>query len=340
MLKTILQLCRLPGVSGRESAVREYIIKEIEGFAEYKTDNLGNLIVFKKGRQAPRNRVMLDAHMDEVGLIITGANDEGFLSFAKVGGVDTRVILGRRVLIGKISGVIGVKPVHLLDRDKQLDMPEEDRLYIDIGAKDKAQALENVSLGDIAYFDSSPVEFGDGFVKARALDDRVGCAVMIEMIKSDLEYDTWFSFSVQEEVGLRGAQTSAYTIAPDYAIALETTTAADIPGVSGEKRVCILGNGPAVSFMDRSTVYSKELYERALSLADEKGIKAQTKTLVAGGNNSGAIHKSRGGVKVLTVSVPCRYLHSPGCVIKLEDAVQTLALATALAEDFADAQTH
>ncbi len=337
MLKTISALCSLPGVSGRESAVREYIIKEIEGFAEYKTDNLGNLIVFKKGKKAPKNKVMLDAHMDEVGLIITGADDDGFLSFAKVGGVDTRVILGRTVIIGNVVGVIGVKPVHLLDKDKELDIPEDDNLYIDIGAKNKLQAFETVSLGDVAYFNSGLAQFGNGFLKARALDDRVGCAIMIKMIKSTLEYDTWFSFSVQEEVGLRGANASAYTIAPDYAIALETTTAADIPNFSGEKRVCLLGGGPAVSFMDRATVYSKELYERALALAGEKGIKAQTKTFVAGGNNSGAIHKSRGGVKVLTVSVPCRYLHSPSCVIKLEDAEASLALAEALTEELANA---
>ena len=187
------------------------------------------------------------------------------------------------------------------------------------------------------YFNPSVdfVEFGDGFIKAKALDDRAGCAILIELIRSELEYDTWFSFSVQEEIGTRGAQTSAFTIAPDYAIAVETTTAADISGVKDDKRVCICGEGGAVSFMDRRTIYSRELFDKAFEVAKEKNILCQPKTVVAGGNNAGAIHKSRGGVKTLTVSVPCRYLHSPGCVIKYSDAIESMKLIGAMAEEFA-----
>ncbi len=337
MLELIKELCALPGISGRENAVRDYIIGQIKDYAEYSIDPLGNLLVYKKGRKSAKNKVMLDAHMDEVGLIVTAITSEGFLRFTKVGGIDSRVILGRTVKVGDkaVNGVIGIKPVHLVEKSAEADIPKADDLYIDIGAKSKEEAMEYVRLGDSVWFAASFVEFGDGFVKSKALDDRAGCAVLIEMIKSELEYNMWFSFSVQEEIGTRGAQTAAFTIAPDYAIAVETTTAADISGVKDEKRVCICGNGGTVSFMDRSTLYSKELYDKAFEIAERENILCQPKTMVAGGNDSGAIHKSRGGVKVLTVSIPCRYLHSPSCVIKSEDAKETLRLVKALAEEFA-----
>lgn len=337
MLEIIKELSLLPGISGRENAVRDYIIEKIKDYAEYSVDPLGNLLVFKKGKNKPSHKVMIDAHMDEVGYIVTGITSDGCLHVINAGGIDPRVVIGRAVFVGKnsIPGVFGIKPGHLVDKIEGSPVPKTDALYIDIGANNKEEASEYVSLGDSVWFDSDFIEFGDGFIKSKALDDRVGCAVMIEMIRSELEYDMWFSFSVQEEIGTRGASTAAFTIAPDYAIAVETTTAADVAGVKDEKRVCICGNGGTVSFMDRSTLYSKELFDRAFEIAAENGIAIQAKTLVAGGNDSGAIHKSRGGVKVLTVSVPCRYLHSPCCVIKYNDALESLKLVKALAEDFA-----
>ncbi len=337
MLEMIKELCALPGISGRENAVRDYIIEKIKDYAEYSVDPLGNLIVFKKGKKSAKNKVMLDAHMDEVGLIIAAITSEGYLRFTKVGGIDTRVMIGRTVKVGSsaVNGVIGIKPVHLVEKSAESDIPKPDDLYIDIGAKDKEEAEKYVNLGDSAWFASDFVEFGDGFVKAKALDDRAGCAILVEMIRSELEYDAWFSFSTQEEIGTRGAQTAAYTIAPDYAIVVETTTAADISGVKDEKRVCICGKGGTVSFMDRSTIYSKELFDKAFEIAERNGIACQPKTMVAGGNDAGAIHKSRDGVKVLTVSVPCRYLHSPSCVIKYGDVEESLKLIRAMAEEFA-----
>lgn len=338
MLEMIKELCALSGISGREDSVREYIIDKIKDYADdYHTDPLGSLIVFKKGRKPAKNKVMLDAHTDEVGLIITGITSEGYLKFAKVGGINTKVIIGRTVRVGEkgVVGALGIKPIHLIEKDEEANIPKADDLYIDIGAKSREEAEEYVRLGDAAWFCSDEVEFGNGFVKAKALDDRAGCAILIEMIRSGLEYDCWFSFSTQEEIGTRGAQASAFTIAPDYAIVVETTTAADISGVKDEKRVCICGNGPTVSFMDRSTVYNRELFDKAFEIAARDGIPCQTKTLVAGGNDAGVIHKSRGGVKTLTVSVPCRYLHSPSCVIKYDDAENSLRLIKALAEEFA-----
>lgn len=337
MLEMIKELCILSGISGREGAVREYIIEKIKDYAEYSIDPLGNLLVFKKGRNPAKNKVMLDAHMDEVGLIVTAITSEGYLRFAKVGGIDTRVMIGRPVKVGDkaVNGVIGIKPVHLVEKSAEADIPKADDLYIDIGAKSKEEAEEFVRLGDAAWFAGDFVQFGDGFIKSKALDDRVGCAILIKMIQSELEYDAWFSFSVQEEIGTRGAQTAAFTIEPDYAIVVETTTAADISGIKDEKRVCICGKGGTVSFMDRSTLYSRELFDKAFEVAEKNGIACQPKTLVAGGNDAGAIHKSRGGVKVLTVSVPCRYLHSPSCVIKYSDAEESLKLIKAMAEEMA-----
>lgn len=337
MLEMINELCSLSGISGRENAVRDYIIDKIKDYAEYSVDPLGNLLVFKKGKKEAKNKVMLDAHIDEVGLIVTAITSDGYLRFAKVGGIDTRVIIGRPVKVGDnaVGGVIGIKPVHLVEKSAEADIPKNDSLYIDIGAKDKEEAEKLVRIGDAVCFDSDFVEFGNGFIKAKALDDRVGCAILIEMIRSELEYDAWFSFSVQEEIGTRGAQTAAYNIAPDYAIVVETTTAADISGVKDEKRVCICGNGGVISFMDRSTVYGRELFDKAFEIAEKNGILCQPKTLVAGGNDAGAIHKSRGGVKVLTVSVPCRYLHSPSCVIKYSDVEESLRLIKAMAEEMA-----
>lgn len=336
--ETVKTLSALNGISGRESDVRDYIIGQIKDYAEYKTDALGNLIVFKKGRKTPKNRVMLDAHMDEVGFIVTHITDDGLLKFSNVGGINTKVFIGKTVKIGKnsVTGVVGIVPVHLTEREKQRDIPEKDSLYIDIGASSREEALKYVKPGDSVCFDSGYVEFGENSVKCKALDDRVGCAVLIEMIKSDLEYDLYFSFSVQEEVS-DAAAASSYSTAPDYAICVETTTASDIPGVEAEKRVCLLGEGAVVPFMDRSTLYNKELFDRAFEIAKENGVKIQTKSVVAGGNNAGVIHKTRGGVKVLNVSVPCRYLHSPSCVINWDDVEESKRLIELLSSEFANA---
>ncbi|HZJ77938.1 MAG TPA: M42 family metallopeptidase [Clostridia bacterium] len=337
MINELKILSELNSTSGREKNVRNYIISQIKDIADYSIDALGNLLVFKKGKSRPKNKVMLASHMDEVGLIITYITDDGFLKFTTVGGVDTKVILGRCVRIGEnnINGVIGVKPVHLLKKDEKSVIPEKDNLYIDIGAKSKDEASELVQMGDTAYFNSDFVEFGEGCIKAKALDDRVGCAIMLEIIKSELLYDTYFAFTVQEEVGLIGAKTAAFNIAPDYAIVVETTTAADINGVKGHKRVCSLADGAVISFMDRATVYDKELYDLAFEIADKKSIAVQPKTVVAGGNDAGSIHCSGKGVKTLTVSLPCRYLHSPSCVINKKDIDSVLKIVSELSIEFA-----
>lgn len=316
-------LCLLNGTSGREEAVRNYIIEKIKDKCEYSVDVLGSVIAFKKGKKAPDKKVLVAAHTDEVGFIITDITDDGYLRFAPVGGIDAAVVLGRRVDINGIKGVVGAKAVHLLSDDEKKNEPAFDKLAIDIGAADKAEAEKAVSLGDCAYFASDYCEFGDGFIKSKALDDRIGCMLMIELINSDLEYDTYFCFNVQEEVGLRGSGCSAYAVKPDVAVILESTTAADIDGVTGGDKCCVLGKGPVVSFMDGRTIYDKQIFDLAFEVAKENNIKIQTKTKIAGGNDAGAIQKNGAGCRVAAVSLPCRYIHSGSSVVKIGDIEET-----------------
>ncbi len=332
MRALLKELCLINGVSGNEEAVREMIISKVKDVCEYRVDNLGNLICFKKGRKKPLQKLMVAAHMDEVGFIVTYIRPDGTLNFDSVGGIDPSVAIGRRVSVGAnhIAGVIGSTAVHNLSADDREKAPEFSELYIDIGAENKAEAEKYVSLGDCVYFESEFAELGENCVKSKAIDDRAGCAIMIKLMHEELEYDTYFTFNVQEEIGLRGAGASTFSVQPDIAIVLEATTAADIDGVSGAKRVCSLGGGPVVSFMDRSTMYNKELYTLAFETAEEIGVGCQTKTMVAGGNDSGAIHITGSGVKTIAVSVPCRYLHSPSCVINANDLEASYKLVKAL----------
>lgn len=331
--ETVRYLSALNGASGDETEVREAIIGLLPKNVKYKIDPLGNLIVEKKGKARPKSKLMIDAHMDEVGFIVTHINDDGTLCFDAVGGILPTVVFGRQLKFknGVIGAVAGV-PLHLLKGDEKDSQPKITDLCIDIGAKTKEEAEKLIHLGDCAYFTGEQFDFGDGFMAGKALDDRVGCAVMLELIKGDLPYDCTFSFSVQEEIGTRGAAVSAFSVNPDIAVVLETTTACDISGVKGEKRVCELGKGPVISYMDRRTIYDRELYRLGFDTAKEIGIKCQTKTAVAGGNDSGAIHTAAGGIRTTAVSVPCRYLHSPYCVIKESDMYETLKLTEALIE--------
>lgn len=314
MLDTLKELTCLDGVSGEENAVRDYIISKIDGHCEYSIDPLGSIIAFKKGKNRSVKKLMVDAHMDEVGLIITSITSDGFLGFSAVGGIDTAVLMFRRVRIGNINGVITGKPIHLISAEERKKLPKADSLYIDIGANSKEEALKLVRIGDKAVICGEYVQMGNK-IKAKAIDDRVGCAILISLLTKETDYDFYAAFSVQEEVGLRGAKAVTFTVDPDSAIILEATTAADIAGVEASKRVCVLGEGPAVSFMDRATVYDRAYYDAAL----KSGIKCQPKAAVAGGNNSGSVHLSRGGVRTLAISVPCRYIHSPSCVADTED---------------------
>jgi endoglucanase len=338
-LTLLKKLCLANGISGDENAVRAIILEEIKDYAtEINIDNLGNILVFKKGKSQTKNKLMISAHMDEVGFIVTDITSDGFIKFDEVGGIDRRVVLGCNVLINnKVSGVTGVKPVHLCSKDESTAIPPYAQMYIDIGVNSREEAEKVVSLGDSITFDSFYME-NDYTIKSKALDDRLGCFIMIEMIKQNLPYDMYFSFVVQEEVGLRGAKVAAYTVNPDYAIVLESTTAADVPEVSPSKQVCNVGNGAVIGYMDRSTIYDKGLIERCKEISAEKNIKLQFKRAVAGGNDAGIIHSTRNGVRTLAISIPCRYLHAQTGLISKSDIDDVYNLAYNLANDICGEQ--
>lgn len=322
MFDDLKALCALSGVSGDEGEVRDYIISRVGGNAdEVMTDVMGNVIVYKKGAKAPSKKLMLCAHMDEVGVIVTSITDDGYLKFAMVGGVDNRVVIGKSVTLGKqrVFGVICCKAMHLSkakDREKAIETEE---LYIDIGAKNKEEASIVVSPGDTGAFDAEICEFGDGFIKAKAIDDRFGCALLIALIESELPIDCLFAFTVQEEVGLRGAYTASYRTAPDIALIVEATTAADMPVVPDNKKVCRTGGGAVIPFMDSGTIYDRELFGTLTSLAEKNGILWQTKNVVAGGTDGAVLQRSRAGVKTAGIAAPVRNLHSQSCVAKRSD---------------------
>lgn len=329
---TVKALCALDGVSGAEDAVRDYIASRAAPYADdIKTDAMGNLIVFKKGRKAPGKSVMLCAHMDEVGVIVTGITDDGYVKFHEVGGLDRRVIIGKKVRIGekRVFGVIGIKAVHLVKKEERDGFPPLDEMYIDIGAQSREEASGLVSPGDTGAFESGVLEFGGGMIKAKALDDRVGCAVLLKLLESELPVDCTFAFTVQEEAGARGAMGAAFSVRPDIALVVEGTTAADLPSVPSSKKVCAVGKGAVIPFMDKSTIYNKELYAMLTALADQNGIPWQTKTYISGGTDAGAVQRSRGGVMTAGVAAPIRNLHSPACVGKLSDFEALCALAEA-----------
>lgn len=325
MLKHLKELCDLCGVSGDEGAVREYIIHVLEqtDHVSWEIDPLGSLLVQKHGRNRAPHKLMISAHMDEVGLIVTHINGDGTLCIAPVGGVDAAVTMGRQVLVGKeqIPGVIGAKPVHLLSKEEKDALPKFSSLTLDIGASsaEEARKIAGITEGTYAYFAPDFREMGNNRICSKAIDDRAGCALLLHLLEQDVPYDFTAAFLVQEEIGLRGAKAAAYTVAPEFALVLEATTAADIAGAEGDARVCSLGGGPVVSFMDRSTIYDREMYRLAFEICKTEGIPCQTKSRIAGGNDSGAIHVSRGGVRTLAVSLPCRYLHSPSCLADLDD---------------------
>ena len=333
MLRTLKTLCLLNGVSGDEDEVREYIKARAAKYTDdIKTDRMGNLIVVKHAAAAGKlPKLMLAAHMDEVGFMVCGITGEGFLRFEPVGGIDPRIAFNRRVLVGekKVPGVTGLRAIHQSPVETRSEVPKWGQMYIDIGAMDKAGAGKLVDIGDSIAFCSDFVRFGknDGFVKGKAIDDRFGCAVMLKLLEKDLPMDVTFVFTVQEELGTRGATAAAYSVAPDIALILEGTTSADLAGVPGNKKVTRLGDGAVLGFMDAGTIYDRKLFEGLRVLATENKLPWQIKGRIAGGTDAAAIQRSRAGVRVASISAPVRSIHCPNSVAKISDMKHGLKLA-------------
>lgn len=318
------QLCEINAPSGNEGTLRRALLTEARalcGEENVRIDRLGNLLCRKKGSEVGRPHVCVSAHMDEVGFLVMGATEEGLLKFRPVGGIDPRVVVSKRVTVGeeRLPGVIGAMAIHLQSAEDRQRVLGYDGLYIDIGAKNKDQALEKCPAGTYACFDTPYTPFGDGFVCAKALDDRVGCHTLLELMKDSYPGDVTFAFVTQEEVGLRGSTGAAYAVRPDAAINLEGTAANDLGDVKSPDQVCCAGQGVAMSFMDKSSIGQRRLYKKLLRLAEDCAIPHQPKRGVTGNNDAASYQRAAGGALTCTLSVPCRYIHSGASVCCLKD---------------------
>ncbi len=317
------------GPSGTESEVRTIIRRAVEEHVDRMwVDSLGNLHTEKRGTSRSRMRVLLTAHMDEVGLMVVGHDDSGVLRVRTIGGIDDRVLPGAMVLVGpdRIPGVIGLKPIHLLEKGESAKVTRIRQLAVDVGAKGKEEAQRLAPLGTPAVFATRFRELGPT-VAGKAFDDRAGCAVLVELLQGErMRHDLHAVFTVQEEVGLRGARVAAYASQPDCGIALEGTIADDLPKEKDTSPTTELGKGPAITVMDRTFIAHRGLLRLMVTTAEELGLPYQFKQPGIGGTDSGAIHRTRGGVPTITVAVPCRYIHSPVSLLAVEDLENTVRL--------------
>lgn len=323
------ELSEAYGVSGNEDDVRSILHDAVrEHVDEVRVDALGNLLTVKRGTGEDPMRVMLAAHMDEIGLMVVGHDDKGMLKVRAVGGIDDRLLPGLVLSVGpdRVPGVIGIKPIHLVESDEMKKVSKLDELAVDVGAKSQDEAKEIAPLGTYATFATQYRELG-GTVTGKAFDDRAGCAVLVELLRGDrFAFDLHAVFTVQEEVGLRGARVAAFAVDPDCAFALEGTIADDIPKEKEGSPTTRLGGGPAITVMDRSFIADRRLVRLLTSTAEDLDIPHQFKQPGIGGTDAGVIHLAREGVPSATVAVPSRYIHSPVALLSLEDFNNTVRL--------------
>lgn len=319
----------LAGVAGNEKEVRDAIMKELSSMGvQFETDVMGNVIA-NKGAKGPK--VLVDAHMDEVGLMVVFIEKSGFLRFASIG-VPASVLVSKRVYIGKdkVPGVIGAKAIHLQQPKERETVIPIDQLFIDIGAKSAEEAGKTVKVGDYAVFDTEFEELSPGIFKAKAFDDRAGCMLLFEALKQDWESIQLHAvFATQEEVGIRGARIAAHRVAPDMGIALEGTVCADIPLADKDSYATVLGGGAVISVMDRGTIPTRSMVDQLVNLAKQNNISYQFREATSGGNDAGAIQAAQAGCPVASISVPCRYIHTPFAVMSQHDFDAAKALLIA-----------
>jgi putative aminopeptidase FrvX len=340
LVEALEKLSNANGVTGREDEVRELMKQYLKPYVdEVREDKLGNLIAFKKGnKDAPT--VMLAAHMDEVGLMIKNIKKKGFLQFAKVGGIDDRVLLAQKVIVhtdkGPLTGVVGSKPPHIQTEEERKKVVDADRLFIDVGAKDKNEAEKmGVQVGDVVSFDTKFARLGTDVVLGKALDDRVGCAMMVETLKrlQKVDCNVYAVGTIQEEVGLRGATIAAFQVAPDVCIVLETTVAGDMPGVEEGKAPAKMGEGPVVTVADAGLIAHPKVLRLLIDSAKENKISYQLETGISGSTDAARISLSREGVPSGVISLATRYIHSPAAILNLDDVEKTVKVAVAAIEN-------
>ncbi|MBE7031006.1 MAG: M42 family metallopeptidase [Ruminococcaceae bacterium] len=321
-METLRKLTACGGGSGDESNIRKLIAEEVEPYAdEVYTDALGSLIVHKRGMG---KKIMLAAHMDEIGLMATFMDENGFIRFAPVGGVDAFSTLHQRVRFS--NGTIGV--VGYEESMTEMKELKLSRMYIDIGAPSREAAEKAVHIGDIAVFEGELRQAGNRVV-SKALDNRIGVYVLIDVLRqiSAIPYDLYFVFTSQEEVGLRGARGAAFDISPDFGIAVDVTDTGDTPECP--KMAVKLGGGAAIKVKDGSVIASPIVRSALEKTARKNGIPYQSEILERGGTDAGAIHLTRGGVPTGAVSVPCRYIHTPCEMVDIDDVNAVIKLLLA-----------
>ncbi len=347
ILEDLKELSQIVGVSSREERVVEAIKQKVESLAdETRIDNLGNLIVTLNGTKKNGPVLMLDAHTDEIGLMVRHISADGFIYFAKVGGFVDLIFPSQTVIfmpddkaLPPVYGVIGINPPHLMSPEARKKVPSADNLAVDIGAFSAKEVRKlGIDVGTTGTLVGEFKELAGDRVLGKAFDDRTGCVVLIETLrrlsKNRPEGTIVFSFSSAEEVGGRGATTAAYSIEPDIAIAIENTTAADTPGVSEQDCPCKLEGGPAITVADKSLIVNSKLLDKLKELANTNDIPWQYKKPIYGGTDAGRIHIVRAGIPAGVVSVPCRYIHSPISILSLKDISRTCDLIEAFSKHF------
>lgn len=332
MNELLQQLTEMPGVSGDEHKIRGVIRKLIADHVDdVWVDTMGNLIAIRQGTVNPEYRILVDAHMDEVGLMITSVDRDGTLKFKTVGGIGDRTLLGKVVQVGpkKLIGVVGARPIHLLTGQQRSTVVKRDAMRIDIGAKNKDEANRKVKPGDTATFVTTYEEMGD-IALGKAFDDRAGCAALVELLRADpYPFTIIGAFTVQEEVGIRGAGVATYATKPDIALVLECTPAYDLPNKRDVSPNVTLGKGPSIYVMDRGTIQHPGLVKHITGTADKHGIPYQIRQPGGGGTNTAAIQRITGGIPAATIATPARYIHSPTSMINLNDFKNVIRLADA-----------
>ena len=335
------KLSSIIGVSGNEDDVRTFILNEIESKSladKAWIDPLGNVLAIKEGVDG-KDRILLDAHIDEIGFMVSHITKKGFLRFVLIGGWDNRILLGQSVILksrtGQLfHGIIGSKPPHLTTAAERKKVVDVANMYIDIGMTSTEEVLDNhINIGSVGTLSSPFVELPNGMIRGKAFDDRTGCNVLLHtmmLLKEKKHSDTiLFNFAVQEEVGGQGAITGAYKLEPTIALAIENTTAADVPKIEEDKIPAYIGQGPAITVADKSIISNPKVNDRLIKNAEHEKIPYQIKKPRYGGTDAGKIQVSRGGVPSSVVSVPCRYIHSPTSLLKLDDIYQTIRLIEA-----------
>ena len=335
LIRLLESLSNVFGPPGDEEEVRTVLKKELEEYAdETRVDKLGNIFFYHHGEDSSP-KIMLASHMDEVGFIVTFMDNNGFLRFHTLGGITSNVLPGQTILLrgtkGVVKGLVGTKPPHLMKEDERNKVTVMDELFLDIGASSLEESEQKgIEVGTNGVFDVKFTELGGGFLKGKAFDDRAGCTVLVEVFKAlkNSSYNIIAVGTVQEEMGMRGARTAAWQADPDYALALEGTFAADVPGSSPETVSSKLKGGPVVTILDQTVMTHPTVLKTLIKVGKEKSIPFQFKQVPMGGTDSGAIHLTKAGIPSGTVAVPCRYIHGPASVTHVDDVKNTVKLVT------------